>query len=242
MNNESSFWSIMGKISVILTIITAVYAIWVIFSQQAEDLELHIESVTYELNPRLKESVEKSFKVFSYFELRKAIKNELPQEIYKEFDFVEFIQKLHNNSWGDINEYNFDDYTEFTSVVVSNTGDRTATDIKIDIPTEGLALILTSDDSKKVVDFNKVISLDDIRAGNHTNITIWSRTRLYEYYYKNMNITHKNGVGDISWDIKVTGLGRYFFEYIYFLPMLIYLIFMLGVGSSMYFRKDSETK
>ena len=244
MSSESRFWDIFGKFSAVVATVGTVIGIWFAINQSSEDIELYVESDLYVLDPILKEAVKDNFEVFSYSKLNETFKNEFPEKDFNRSNIVDLVEKIHKESWGEINQFNFDDYKGFSYLIVSNTGTKTAREIKIDLPISGIALQIASDDSRKIDHFKKVIAVDDIRAGNQSVVAVWSETEVSKYRYKDINVTHKNGVGSVSWPIKASGLGWYFTEYSYFIPLFIYVIFLIGglFGSSSKRNSENEKK
>lgn len=236
----SKIWEIIGKISVVLLILTSLISIWVFATQKREDLELHIESNPYTLNPNLEIQIKKNFKNFTYYSLKKYLKDNFPEEVEDPSLIAKALIGLHKDTWGGVDVYNFNKFNGYSFVVIKNKGTLSASDIKIDIPSKGVALVVDSDNSTRVELFNKVLSVNDIRAYNSTKIHLWTETHFSEYDYKDVNLTYKNGVGKISWPYYTTGLGRFLAEYYYFGFFPIYLIFMLGmfIGS----RTTTETE
>ncbi|MCB1689595.1 MAG: hypothetical protein KDI33_13965 [Halioglobus sp.] len=231
MSQESPFWTIFGKVSVVVTTIAALAGVWMILSQENEDLELYISAHPYNISPNLQKAISKNFRVFSYSELMDELEKKVHPETLSnsELDLVSTIHDMHTDTWEEINEYFFDNYGGYSKINVTNTGNKTASDIVIDFPERGLAVIRNTDGSQEHIEFNRVIPLKDIRAGSETSIEIWTNSKISPYDLDSISITHKNGVGDTSWPANATGIIWYFATYSYFVPLFIWLVFMVGV-------------
>ena len=126
--------------------------------------------------------------------------------------------------------------------MLKNKGSKTATDIVIDFPGKGLAVIVNPDDSRKTINFNRVIKLDNLRANNVIVLAIWSESEFFTYNYDDINVTHKNGVGEVTWPIEATGIAWYVQSYSFFMFLFLYFIFMIGMalGAAVYNKDKKE--
>ena len=249
MSQESPFWIFFGKVSAVITTFAALVAIWVVGTQISEDLELYVDSRSYSVRPDLKDKISKHFSTYSHDNLSKLIKNSsLPKELIEnEFILVNFIRKLQDDSWGMesvLHSYDLPRYRGYNHLVLSNNGDKVATEIAIDFPEKGIALIIDQDNSKKLISFNQVIKLNDLRANNEITLVIWSENKLSRYEYKEINITHHNGVGEVIWPIEAKGLSLYIQIHPYLTILFFYLIFMFAMflGSVTGSSKKEEGK
>ena len=244
MENESSFWAIFGKVSAVITTLGTLIGIWVVFSQVSEDLELFVESYPYSISPDMKVAIDENFDAFSYVKLNDLLKKDTPVDIHKnEFNILNFIQEIHKNSWGNINKYSLDKFNGYSSLYLTNEGEKTATDIEINFPHKGLVLIKYPDATQVIEEFSRVIKLNDLRAHSNISLLIWSKSNLSSYEYDDIKLTHKNGVGKVSSPVIATGLSWYFAEYPLLSIFIVYMIFMLGViWGAFSSKKNTEEK
>lgn len=241
MSQESSFWTMFGKISAVITTIAALVGIWVVFNQASEDLELYVSSGSYNLSPNLRKAISSNQEVFSNLELKEHIKKNVPEEIYQhEFDLIGVIQNLHKTSWGEINRYNYDKYRGLNYLRLTNTGNKTASDIEILFPVSGIATIIYPDDSTDTMSFRRIIKINDLRASSEISIAVWSEAEVSKYNYEDIKVTHTNGIGEVTWPINATGFSWYFAMYPYSTFLFLYIIFMLGLFVGMHGSKKNN--
>lgn len=248
MNNESPFWTAFGKFSAVITTIAALVGIWVFITQEHEDLELYVDAQSYITSPDLKNKISEHFSFYSRDNLKELLKNtSLPNELIEnKYELVNFVMELQAKSWGmDIlyTPYQPPIYEGYNYLKLSNTGDKIATEIAIDFPEKGIALVINPDKSIKTIKFNRVINVDDLRAANDIIVLIWSENMLSKYDYEKINVTHKNGIGEVTWAIEATGISWYVQNHPYFTALCMYLIFILGmVFSSLTGNKDQTSR
>ncbi|WP_337922144.1 hypothetical protein [Vibrio cholerae] len=231
---QSGFWAVWGKISAVLATIATCIGIWVSLNPGGEDLELHIRSHQYTLSPDLSNSIKSNFKNFSYPELRNAIDEEFNEDLKVSRAVESFIEEYHEKSWQGLSKYEIHKYNGFSYIVIANTGDRTASDIRIDFPSSGIVVEVEQDDTRTTKKFNKVIEVKDIRAGTSTVLGVWSEDRVRGYDLESVNLTHKNGKGTVSWDIVASGYVEFLAKYPFFIFPVLFVVFILGgvLGSS----------
>lgn len=241
MTSESPFWTVFGKASAVITTIAAVIGMWVVVSQPNEDLELQVEFFPYAISPDLSSAIKNNFDKFSYSVLTETLDKRITKDFHPpKSELIDLIQRVHKDSWGDIDSYNYRKYGGLNYLVLSNTGEKTATNIEISLPEKGIALIIYPDEKQVIFEFTRVIKLDDLRAASEISLVVWSESKLSEHNYDELNVTHNNGIGEVIWPIRVTGLIRHIENYKYFIPLLFWLIFMIGtaVGSSSGRKKE----
>ncbi|HGY9592079.1 TPA: hypothetical protein ACOJP0_004939 [Vibrio harveyi] len=231
---QSGFWAVWGKISAVLATIATCIGIWVSLNPGGEDLELHISSHQYALSPDISNSIKSNFKNFSYPELRNAIDEEFNDDRKVSRAVESFIERYHEKSWKGLSKYEIHKYSGFSYIVITNTGDRTASEIRIDFPSNGIVVEVEQDDTRTIKKFNKVIEVEDIRAGTSTVFGVWSEDRVRGYDLESINLTHKNGKGTVSWDIVASGYVEFLGKYPYFILPVLFVVFILGgiLGSS----------
>lgn len=258
MSQESKFWTLFGKFSVAVTTLGALVAIWVVVSQSSEELELEIRSDYYSISPDLEAAVNSNFKAFDHPKSMELVERLLPSEaehnqgsvadelgsLRQELNrksIADALEQAHEDSWLGFSKYGLDGYRGISRLTLSNTGEKTATSIKIDIPVEGIARWSHPDTGTHVAKFSGVLAVDDLRAGKVVQIVLWSNSHLGAYEFNKIDVTHENGVGSVTWPIEATGLSWFFAEYSFFGPLILYLLFMIGmiVGS---FGKKSGGK
>jgi len=243
MSNESPFWALFGKASLVIATVGGLVALWNALTQPFEELELRIDSAWYQLSPDLTSAIESNHSAFSFSGLHEIVKAKVSREVTKEFDITEFVENLHKESWKDIDRYNFDDYKGLSYITVSNSGNKHVTDVKVDFPVSGIALITLPDHTKKVVKFARVISLGDIRAGTQSTLSLWTKSELSDYTKRDINVTHSSGIGDVEWPLEATGLALYMEKHPNLTMIIIYIIFMIGMFIGSFKgnkRKDGE--
>lgn len=243
MTKDSPFWTIFGKVSAVITMVAALISIWVVVTQPNEDLELRVEFFPYAVSPDLNSAVKNNFDQFSYSALTTFLEKRLTKEPYlSQYELIDLIQSIHKGSWGDIDSYNYRKYGGLNYLILSNTGNKTATDIQISLPVKGIVQIIYPDERRETVEFTRTIKLNDLRATGEISMVAWSESELSEYNYDELAVTHKNGVGEVIWPVRVTGFVRHIENYKYFTALILWLIFTVGmaVGSSSYRKTDGS--
>ena len=246
MNAPSKFWSIFGKLSIAITTLASIAGLWIIISDEKEDVSLWIEPHEFTLHPILQQQIESNFDAFSYSKLSEFAESVYPDDYKKRDDLRKKIEFMHSDSWLGQPEYSLDRYEGFSTVVVSNTGSISAKNVKIDIPTSGISKAIRSDDNSIVSEkFDQIINLDEIRAKNHVVLKIWTSRELNRYDLEKINITHENGMGSVVWPIEATGLTRLLQKYIFLFYGIIWIIFICGVfigsfGSKFSYNNETD--
>ena len=104
-------------------------------------------------------------------------------------------------------------YYSFVSLDVRNRGSLPATDVTLDTPLTGLALVTPIDANQTTVPFNRRLKLGELRAKDVKHVDIWSKTRMIQVYEEDFRISCSQGTGSISFGCTVYGLWRFLANY-----------------------------
>lgn len=83
--------------------------------------------------------------------------------------------------------------------------------------------------------------MGDLRPNNTIHLKLWTKHSVYEFSFKEFNLTHETGKGKVVWTKKVTGFSRYVSEiWPYALVWLVVLlIYLIQWGISIYPRRKN---
>ena len=231
MSSESRFWNNFGKFSAVVGTIAAVVAILAAFNRSGgEDVHLYIESAPYKLTPKLQKLIENRRSFARSIVLREEVTSSLPGDLDSEtkINVLKVVEDLYEQSWEIFDAVDFNNYRGISFLELENTGTVAATELIVDIPDDGMAQVILADGTEVINQFKNALKVGDLRAGNTVDAIVWTTSPLSTYDLEAINVTHKTGKGTVSWPVTTNRFGRFFGEYPYFVPLIVYILLMIG--------------
>ena len=105
-------------------------------------------------------------------------------------------------------EEDFVYYRGYVIIKIRNEGDRVASDIVLDIPRRGIALINHPDTVQYVTPVDRNVSLNNLRPGNIVEVRIWTEHHIFTADEGTLQITYDRGVGSIAFSKEISGIWR----------------------------------
>lgn len=260
--NKGKFWSSVGKISVLLTVIWILVQMFSHFLKSNEiDIKvtgkhypykianIHMEQLkNYQSVIALDKAYEKNVdkngtsitRLLKYAESKEGKKNwdfQADIDRYLDFDPLVKIEK----------------FNEIWSFKIENLGTVPIEDLLLEIPYGGFFKINTQKGNKKKGDFKNRIPLGELSPGYSINIICWIENRYYsisEYDEEKTRITHKYGWEEIDYEFKAQGfdawVANYATEIFLFGPIifigLIFMAYSLGVEHGPELKRKEKLK
>ena len=231
MISESKFWNNFGKFSAVVGTIAAIVTLVAFFSRSgSEEIDLYIETSKYRLIPVVEETINENRSLLRSIELRDEISSNLPQELdpKEKRNILDAMQKMSEKNLEIYDQASFDSYGGISFLNLENTGTVAASDLIIDFPYEGMVQLTYADGTEKIQEFKTTIKVGKLRAGTEVSLIVWSQLELSEYALEQINVTHKSGKGSVHWPVSTNWYGRFIGEYLYFTPLIVYILLMIG--------------
>lgn len=233
--SKENFWSIIGKISVLLGLVVAIFSIYnYVFSNDDPELIVYAYPEEFRYPPNLDEAIKESKEVISYSKINSRIAKILKEKEFKNLsshDLANDLSDFARELWPDILWDGAPEYYGYTSFVIKNIGRSHAESVVFELPLYGLATVSAKDRDLQVIEFSKILNLGSIRGESDLLVRVWSKDTLSKYQYDELNVTHKKGIAEIKianhifdvFEALIESLGAL----IGLAPLVVYLLLMI---------------
>ena len=211
-NKKDNFWSIFGKISAIIILISAVVTIFQFASSRNNaKIVYSIKSVDYHKSP------EKRVNISNFSDMTRGV-----------IDIENFI--IDKNEYETI-------FGKYLELEIQNMGKKPASDLFINFPFDGVYYLIYHNGEIKKGEFVKQVIIGSLKINEKCNIYIW--TKKYQSTYGIINYAYDTGSGKIDFPFytynsfyKHIFQDTFFFVfYLVIFSLLVFLIaFVLGVS------------
>jgi hypothetical protein len=117
---------------------------------------------------------------------------------------------------------------------VSNKGAKEVTDLRLELPFDGYYALSRLGEEPRFSNFTRVIPIGSIRPSNDISVLVWSTYEPSPTVQGLSKINHPNGVVDIEYPTRVSGLISWFYRSMSLqvtLYLIIFLVIVYGVAS-----------
>jgi hypothetical protein len=254
---KSKFWSLIGKLGVILTIVWIIIQMINHFNNK-EEIEMKITGnhFKYILANEHQELMKEHKKILS---LDKSYTNNINKNgtSIKNLLLFEKSKKAKNN-WkfkSDLSSYlsygsflTIPEYNEIWTFKIENTGIKPIEDLVIELPFKGYYQLNSQKGKIEKSNFENRIAIGNLAPGYSVNITTWVNSMSFsypEYTEEKTRVTHKYGWKKIDYPVKIKGIlawnernNNTLFEIAIPLSILIiFITFMIGVSMAPKFEE-----
>ncbi len=130
---------------------------------------------------------------------------------------------------------------------IRNEGKKEITNLKFDLPFDGIYTIENNDSKPSYLIFKRSISLGSLHPANEINIIVWTYYRpisvsSYSTNNKNFIISHPNGYVNVSFPIKVREYPVIIIMFLYELKYLILILLALIIILLFFAREATKKK
>lgn len=201
-------WEIFGKFMAIVTCTGVIVTIYINLSPSGPDLVGYGWHTNLHYPPQFEAA-------------RDSIKNRTSSRYLYDFimgrdstishiyrDSLRSIVSELSDSIQAVFEEDFVYYRGYVIIKIRNEGDRVASDIVLDIPRRGIALINHPDTVQYVTQVDRNVSLNNLRPGNIVEVQIWAEHHIFTADEGTLQITYDRGVGSISFSKEFSGIWR----------------------------------
>ena len=229
---KENFWSIIGKISVLLGLVVALFAIYNhAFSNDEPELIVYAYPETFRYPPNLDEAIKKSKEVMSYSNIDSQIAKTLKEKEFKNLnshDLASNLAGFAKELWPNILRNGAPEYDGHISFIIKNVGRSHAESVVFELPLYGLATVSATDRDLQVIEFSKILNLGSIRGESDLLVRVWSKDTLNKYEYDELNVTHKKGIAEIKIANHIFGvfdaLNESLGAFIALVPVVLYFL------------------
>ena len=198
-------WEFFGKFMAVVTCIGAIVTIYINLSPSGPDLVGYGWHTTLYYPPQFEAA-------------RDSLKNRTTSHYLYDFiverdstifqDSLQRIASELSDSIQAVFEEDFVYYRGYVIIKIRNEGDRVASDIVLDIPRRGIALINHPDTVQYVTPVDRNVSLNNLRPGNIVEVRIWTEHHIFTADEGTLQITYDRGVGSIAFSKEISGIWR----------------------------------
>ena len=179
-------WAVFGKFMAIVTCIGAIVTIYINLFPSGPDLVGYGWHTTLYYPPQFEAA-------------RDSIKNRTTSHYLYDFiaerdstisqDSLQRIASELSDSIQAVFGEDFVYYRGYMIIKIRNEGDRVASDIVLDIPRRGIALIDHPDTVQYVTQVDRNVPLNNLRPGNIVGVQIWTERHIFTPDEGNLQIT-----------------------------------------------------
>ncbi len=112
--------------------------------------------------------------------------------------------------------------SSFWEFTVDNKGNREVTDLKLELPFDGYYRIDRSGVSPQASKFTKNIPCGSLRPANTIKIVVWAKYPNLLIDAERTRLTYPNGIAEISYPTKVTGVLAWLYRNTYILFVMVF--------------------
>lgn len=207
--DSSSSWSVFGKLSAVIFLISAVIAIL----QFAFSLNNKEAKITY------------SLKVVEYHKSPEKTSLFTSTNYYSnKIDILNFeIDKDEYSSM----------YRQFLELEVGNKGKKTAEELAINFPFNGVYYMIYHNGEVKKGEFTKQILIGSLKINEKCKIYIWTEKYSSLYLFEKINYAYSTGSGNINYPLYIYNSALIFilespFFFVFLLIVLVIVVFMIS--------------
>jgi hypothetical protein len=111
---------------------------------------------------------------------------------------------------------------------IENTGDKVAEDVVISLPFEGIAYVAPEGKDLRAVEVKRDVKVGNIRQKEIARVYVWSTEQPSLKHEESIRLSHKSGVGKISFFVSEHGLHFKILRDYYHLVKLVFGLWLLG--------------
>jgi hypothetical protein len=233
-SGDERTWVIVGKISVIVTIVGTLIGVVVSLRHPGPHLTVTCSYSSYSLPPDLTYALDANRRCQSLDSLLSIVKRSIagqePKGEIDAFDVSRAVGKMLDASWPKEYQYRTDLYSEYWHFDVRNTGDLPAADVVLDVPARGVGLLTPDSGDPQVVICNGSIALGVIRPGNSLQLGVWSAYPVGGIGKQDVRLTSSSGVGSVRYERRLVGWRIWVAEHLGSLLFTVLLLAMALTG------------
>ena len=257
-STKRNFWSIIGQIAVVITIIWTVIQMFTHFFKKDDYIiKVNGNYSTFMIPEYIKQDLNKYKKTLALYETyREVIGGKIipMSELLKISE--EKLKDPRFKNFYDLNNYHINfkstDYNELWWFNISNDGNNTIEDLVLEVPFEGYYKFIPQVGAGEYGNFKNRIKLIDLPPGYSIKVFCWRNTFFPSDRYdeEKTRITHKFGVEKIKFPVKVSGLIAWNIKndnlplIVLFgiIAILMFIIFSVGVELSPKIKENEKRR
>jgi hypothetical protein len=240
----SSFWSGLGKIATILGVIWIGIQIYNYFSKSDYKIVANCEFSellfpdSFILDLDKFEKTLESDSITNLFQIKGDLLNQ--------YQTTKSIQSKLMSQFPKDLQKNLETLRSLWRFSIKNEGTRELSDIDLQLPFDGLFRVQKLGEKSLFSTFKNNIRVGSIRPGNEVVVIVWSSVDADVYYLDKSQISHPNGVNNIDYPEKVTGVlawcTRHISSFVIFISFIPLIFLMFSVLSDEIKRKKSKSR
>ena len=201
-------WEIFGKFMAIVTCTGVIVTIYINLSPSGPDLVGQGWYTNWVYPPKFKAAHDiiknrtSSRYLYDFIKKRNSTISHTSRD-----SLLSIVSELSDSIQATVEE-GFVYYQGYAFITIRNNGDRVASDIVLDFPGRGIALITHPDTAQYVTRVDRNVSLNKLRPGNKIEVNIWTVFFLFKVTEDRFRITYDSGVGSIAFSKEFLGFGR----------------------------------
>jgi len=217
-SRSDKWWAAFGKFSVILVALATIITIYKALFPSNVELAITGQYNTFGLPPDIEQDIGILGKMTSRYFLKGILSESVEDEEVElrshisdiATRFADSLQTAIGDNFSSLYGFSFPSYRSYVYLLIKNEGDKKASDIVLDLPISGVALITEHDENQRTVEFKKSLKLNDLRPKSEMHVAIWSDERsINRYQEPDFKLTHKDGVEGISFGYSVFGFKKW---------------------------------
>lgn len=259
-SENSASWATVGKVLTVVGVaLGIIYTSAQLYSLYRGEYEISASGdyAPFEL-PFSSKQLEESFN-----KIELGLSNDKLKEISPKLDsderskIVDEYKKLVKENAPDKFWENFERPKSLWFFTIENQGKKEVTDLKLEVPFEGVARIEKVGESTDLTQFKNVITIGSLRPSHRIKVIVWNKsflnnptyeaenTSVEQPYYgtEEIRLTHPNGVVNVAFPVRVRGiLGSLILFFYFFSPILILTLLVLLVYGVVHFIQSKKVK
>jgi len=214
-------WARVGQIAVILTALWTILQIYTYFYSKDAQIEATAEFGAFSPPDAWVQQLLNVDKNPSIAEIVKLVPKEEKISDDTAFNIKSLFREQKPSSQALVDQLiPLKSYTVFT---ITNSGNREAQDIKVELPGEGFYTLDRAGEPRKVGKFDHVIAVGNLHPGNELILTSWNDVSMDEGYYRRRSrVSHTNGVATVEFVPQLEGFEWLFHQY----PLVLWILLL----------------
>lgn len=197
-DNHQGGWAFVGKLGLVVGILVGLHQLYT--RVIAKEVYVEGQGMCRQFtvpDTYLKELKGDTFP--TYEEIEKLLPEKLPEKRLIAID----LEKSNLDRRNKLRAVggNLADIRSLCSFTISNTGDKEAQDINLELPRQGIYLIDKLGEPSKEADFKKIISVGKLNPGGRIKITTWNKdlsSDVNSWERADFRLTHTLGISEVD--------------------------------------------